>query len=61
MHSDRGLGRRRDLNRETDARQLAAGGDFGEALERLPGIGAHQEFDLIAARRAEIVRSPGST
>ena len=40
---------RRHLNCETDARQFAAGGDLGETLGRLPGIGAHQEFDLIAA------------
>ena len=50
----RGLGRRRHLHGEADARQFAAGGDLGEALGRLPGIGAHQKFDVVAAVGGEL-------
>ena len=40
-----------DLDREADARQFATRGDLGQRPRRLPGIGADQEFDLVARRR----------
>jgi heat-inducible transcriptional repressor len=42
---------RRHLDRQADPRQFAAGGDLAQRPRRLPGVGANQEFDLLAAGR----------
>ncbi|MNH02019.1 hypothetical protein D3C79_612470 [compost metagenome] len=39
------------LDGQADARQLAARCHFGQALERLPRVGADQQFDLLQAVR----------
>ncbi|HSW32408.1 MAG TPA: hypothetical protein VLH36_02220, partial [Steroidobacteraceae bacterium] len=40
---------RRYLQRETDARQLATGRHPGQWSRRLPGVGADEELDVVAA------------
>ncbi len=40
-----------DLNRQADARQFAARGDLRQGAQRLAGVGADQEFDLLEAMR----------
>ncbi|MNE97840.1 hypothetical protein D3C80_1962580 [compost metagenome] len=48
--NSRGLGGDH-LNRQADPRQLATGGNFGQALQWLPRVGADQQFDLLQAVR----------
>ena len=48
----RGL-HRRDLQREADARQLAARGHLGQRPRRLPRVGADEELDVVVALRRE--------
>ena len=45
-----------DLDGEADAREFAAGGDLCETLQRLTGIRAHYEFDVVDSVRGEFVR-----
>ena len=55
------VGRGEDgLERQHDARRLAAGGDPGQRLERLAGVGRDQELHAVDAGRVEGVaaRSP---
>ena len=47
---------RGDLDRQRDARQLAAGGDLAQRPRRLAGIGGDQEFDAFAALRVRAAR-----
>ena len=48
------IGRGEDgLERQHDARRLAAGGDLGQRLERLAGIGRDQELHPVNAGRVE--------
>src|SRR5438105_3963022 len=43
--------RENSLEREHDARKLAAGSDFAQRLRELSGVGLHGEFNLIDPRR----------
>ena len=40
-----------DLNRQADTRQFATRSHLCQALERLAGVGADQQFDLLQAMR----------
>ncbi|MND90537.1 hypothetical protein D3C80_826240 [compost metagenome] len=47
------------LDRQADPRQLATGGNLGQGLERLPGVGADQQLDLFQALGLQFVAAVG--